>query len=99
MAITLSPKQQAYVEDFMREGSFASEEIAIDEALRALHEERSAERTLEPAERGIASYREHGSLTGGNDLRKRVEERLRRDVVDGRVVADHSRNGVSIETL
>lgn len=97
MAITLSPKQQAYqayVEDLMREGSFASEEIVIDEALRALHKEQSAERVRERAERGIASYREHGSLPGGDELRKRVEERLRKDLVDGCVVADHISNGI-----
>ncbi|MGI8486504.1 MAG: hypothetical protein ACR2OU_19875 [Thermomicrobiales bacterium] len=57
MAITLSPKQQAYVEDLMREGSFASEEIVIDEALRALHEERSAERTLDWNPPNEASHR------------------------------------------
>lgn len=78
MAITLSPKQQADVENLMREGSFESEEMVIDEALRALHEERSAERMRELAERGIASYREHGSLPGGDELRERVEERLAR---------------------
>lgn len=74
MAITLSPKQQTYVEDLMREGAFESEEIVIDEAPRALHEEQSAERVRKLAERGIASYREHGSLPGGDALRKRVDE-------------------------
>ena len=94
MAITLSAKQQAYVEDLMREGSFESEEMVIDEALRALHEERSAERVLELAKRGIASYRKHGSLPGGDDLRTRVEERLRKDLLEGRSVADHISNGI-----
>lgn len=94
MVITLTPQQQAYVDDLMRDGSFESEEAVIAEALHALRDVRSTERLRQFTERGLASYREHGAFPGGDDLRQRIEERLRKDLAEGRAIPDHITHGL-----
>ncbi|MGI8486505.1 MAG: hypothetical protein ACR2OU_19880 [Thermomicrobiales bacterium] len=95
MAITLSAKQQSYVEDIMREGSFESEEIAIDEALlRFLQVERRNVRIRELTEEGLESIRLHGTREGGEALKARLDKAIRKGLAEGRKPSDHIIHGI-----
>lgn len=95
MAITLSAKQQEYVEDLMREGSFESEEIAIDEALlRLLQVKRRNARIRELTEEGLESIRLHGTREGGEALKTRLDKAIRKGLAEGRKPSDHIIHGI-----
>ncbi len=95
MAITLSAKQQSYVEDLMREGSFASEETAIDQApLRLLQEERRNARILELTEEGLESIRRYGTREGGEAFKVRLDKAIRKGLAEGRKPSYHIIHGV-----
>ena len=95
MAITLSPKQQAYVKDLMREGSFDSEEDVINEALLLLlQEERTIVRIRKLTEEGLASIREHGTREGGEALVQRLNMAIKKGLAEGREPSDHAVHGL-----
>ena len=95
MAITLSPKQQVYVEDLMRGGSFESEEIAIDEALLHMLEQRRRERQIgELVAEGRRRLKAEGPRSGGEELRKRLDAVIRKNIAEGRKPSDHIVHGI-----
>jgi len=94
MVITLTPQQQAYVDDLMRDGSFESEEAVITEALHALRDERTTARIRELTEEGLASIREHGTREGGEALKERLEKAVKQGLAEGRKPSDHIIHGI-----
>lgn len=95
MAITLSAKQQSYVEDIMREGSFESEETAIDEALLQMLEQRRRERQIEElVAEGRRRLKAEGPRSGGEELRKRLDTAIRKGIAEGRKPSDHIVHGI-----
>ena len=95
MVITLSSKQQAYISDLMQEGSFESEEDAIDEALlRLLQEKRRIAQINELTEEGLESIRKYGTREGGEALKQRLDKAIEKGLAEGRKPADHIVHGV-----
>jgi len=94
VVITLSPEQQSAVADLMRDGAYDNEEDVITSALRALREEHTSRRLDELTEEGLRSWRERGSLPGGEALWMRLEKAIQKGLAEGRKPADHIVHGV-----